>query len=145
MSLLVFLNEIKEAFSVVYGNSIESLKDQEIFNKNEIVNKINKNVNNNNLINNNLENNNINLKPKDKNLNGPHENSNGSTIEVTDNNKNDIVKRNNDKEKIIYNITNNNNTTKINKVQEKHLSITINTNIVTKTNPNIKAKKRKWE
>ena len=109
------------------NNTIESNKEKENSNKSDKMKS------------NNLDNNNI--KIKDKKINKAHENSNGSTIEVTDKDKNkkEMIRKNNENNQInpISNINNKNN----NKTQEKNLSITINSNVASKTNTNTKSTK----
>ena len=120
-------------------NTLESANEKEInkenFQKKENLNKSNKKINNNSNINNNLDLNN--LKQKERKKNGPHENSNGSSIEITEKNKKEISKKNtnnfNDN-----NLPNNSNTNKNNKIQENSLSIGINSNLISKTNTNTK-------
>ena len=112
------------------NNTIESNKEKDKENSNK-----SDKIKNNNYINNNVDNN---IKIKDKKNNKPPEISNGSTIEVTDKDKNkrEIIKKNNDNNPI-----NNANSKNNNKIQEKNLSITINSNIASKTNTNTKPNK----
>ena len=128
-------------------NTIECLKDKENKNNKKVNdNNINNNINN---INNNTNINNIIIKQKERNsigpsfiLKSPIENSNGSTIEVTDKTKKEIIKKNinDNNHKIGYNNINmnnicNNNILKNIKQQEKNLT---NSNLNSRTNTNSK-------
>ena len=119
------------------NNTLESLKIKENI-KNENLNKNDQKVIDNNFINNNTENN-INILRKEKNLSGPQENSNGSTIEITDKNKKDLGKKNSDNQS--HNT--NNNVHKNTKIQEKNLSLMIHSNMPSKSNANTKIMKEK--